>query len=95
MITILRKHRHWLMIVIAILCIPFIFYFSKTDFSTQSLDRFGRIYDRNIMRVEVQRNVRLFELAQRLGMYQMLQELVGNATSQDDAYSNLRLTAWC
>jgi len=86
MITILRKHRHWLMIVIAILCIPFIFYFSKTDFSAQSLDRFGRIYDRNIMRVEVQRNVRLFELAQRLGMYQMLQELVGNATSQDDAY---------
>ncbi len=28
MITILRKHRHWLMIVIAILCIPFVFYFS-------------------------------------------------------------------
>ncbi|MEP6685649.1 MAG: peptidyl-prolyl cis-trans isomerase [Verrucomicrobiota bacterium] len=86
MITILRKHRNWLMIVIAILCIPFIFYFSKTDFSAQSLDRFGRIYDRNIMRVEVQRNVRLFELAQRLGMYPLLQELIGNATSQDDAY---------
>ena len=86
MITILRKHRNWLMIVIAILCIPFIFYFSKTDFSAQSLDNFGRIYDRNIMRVEVQRNVRLFELAQRLGMYPLLQELVGNATSQDDAY---------
>jgi hypothetical protein len=86
MITILRKHRNWLMIVIAVLCIPFIFYFSKTDFSTESLDRFGRIYDRNILRVEVQRNVRLFELAQRLGMYPLLQELVGNATSQDDAY---------
>jgi peptidyl-prolyl cis-trans isomerase D len=86
MITILRKHRNWLMIVIAILCIPFIFYFSKTDFSAQSLDNFGRIYDRNILRVEVQRNVRLFELAQRLGMYPLLQELVGNATSESDAY---------
>ncbi len=86
MITILRKHRHWLMIVIAILCIPFIFYFSKTDFSAQSLDHFGRIYDRKISRVEVQRNVRLFELAQRLGMDEFWRQLAFPANSEDEAY---------
>ena len=31
MITILRKHHRWLMIVIAILAVPFVFYFNKTD----------------------------------------------------------------
>jgi peptidyl-prolyl cis-trans isomerase D len=87
MITILRKHRQWLMIVIAVLCIPFIFYFVQSpDYGAMGSDQFGRIYDRNILRVEVQKNVRLFELAQRLGMFPLLQDLVGNATSQDDAY---------
>jgi hypothetical protein len=87
MITILRKHRQWLMIVIAVLCIPFIFYFVQNpDYGAIGSDHFGRIYDRNIMRVEVQKNVRLFELAQRLGMIPLLQELIGKATSQDDAY---------
>ena len=46
MITLFRKHHRWLMIVIAILAIPFIFYFSQTpNFGARTTD-LGRIYDR-------------------------------------------------
>jgi hypothetical protein len=88
MMTILRKHRQWLMIVIAILAIPFIFYFvQKPDYGAVRSDLFGRIYDRNISRIEFQRNARLFNLARELGMYQLLQDLVAGANSEAEAFA--------
>jgi hypothetical protein len=88
MMTLLRKHRQWLMIVIAILAIPFIFYFvQKPDYGALHSDQFGRIYDRNISRIEFQRNARLFNLARELGMYQLLQDLVAGANSEAEAFT--------
>ncbi len=87
MMTLLRKHRNWLMIVIAILAIPFVFYFNKTDLSAARAGDLGRIYDRPITRVEFQRNARMFNLARDLGMYPFLQDLVTGATSESDAYA--------
>lgn len=87
MITILRKHHRWLMIVIAILAIPFCFYFTKTDLSAKRVDDLGRIYDRTVTRVEFQRNARLFNLARDLGMFTLLQDLTTGATSEASAYS--------
>ena len=75
------------MIVIAILAIPFCFYFSKTDFSASRSDVFGKIYDRKVSTIEFQRNARLFNLARELGMYTFLQDLAPGATTETAAYS--------
>ena len=44
MIKILRKHRNWLMIVIAVLALPFCLYFVKSDTSLIRSDAFAQIY---------------------------------------------------
>ena len=76
------------MTVIAILAIPFIFYFvQKPDYGAVHSDMFGRIYDRSISRIEFQRNARLFNLARELGMYQLLQDLVAGANSEAEAFA--------
>ncbi len=52
---LLRRHRDWLMIVIAILAIPFIFYFvQRPDYGAIGRDQFARIYDRNVSMLEAQ-----------------------------------------
>lgn len=75
MMTFLRKHRNWLMIVIAILAIPFVFYFNKTDLGAQNADQFARLYNRTVSKTEAQRNARLYDLAQALGMLRFTQDL--------------------
>jgi hypothetical protein len=79
MMSFLRKHRTWLMTVIAILSIPFIFYFVKTDYSAIRPDDFAKMYGRTISLVEARRDARLFDLGQALGMSSFLQDLSGRA----------------
>src|SRR5678816_4252811 len=78
MMKLLRRHRDWLMIVIAILAIPFIFYFvQRPDYGAIGRDHFARIYDRNVSMLEAQQFARLLTLAQTLGM----SEFVGTMTA--------------
>jgi hypothetical protein len=80
MMKLLRKHRDWLMIVIAILAIPFIFYFvQRPDYGAMRSDRFARIYDRNVSMLEAQQTVRLLTLTQALGMSEFVQTLTAGA----------------
>ena len=66
------------MIVIAILAIPFIFYFvQRPDYGAIGRDQFARIYDRNISMLEAQQFGRLLSLAQALGM----SDFVGTMTA--------------
>ena len=88
MITVMRKHHKWLMIVIAVLAIPFIFYFNKTDFTVNRQNDLGRIYDRPITHVEFQRSVRLLTLAQMLGLSQLVQDLMMRPMSETEMYVN-------
>src|SRR5438874_7049229 len=88
MITVMRKHHKWLMIVIAVLAIPFIFYFNKSDLSARRRDDLGRIYDRPVTQVEFQRSARLLTLAQMLGLSQLVQDLMMRPMSETDAYVN-------
>ena len=75
---LLRRHKDWLMIVIAILAIPFIFYFVRTpDYGAIGKDQFARIYDRNVSMLEAQQSARLLNLAQTLGM----SDFVGTMTA--------------
>jgi hypothetical protein len=87
MMKLLRKHRHWLMIVIAILAIPFIFYFvQRPDYGAMRTDQFARIYDRNVSRLEAQQMVRLFSLAQALGMSDFVQTLTAGVQDPNQVY---------
>jgi peptidyl-prolyl cis-trans isomerase D len=80
MMKLLRKHRDWLMIVIAILAIPFIFYFvQRPDYGAMRADKFARIYDRDLSMLEAQQMVRLLTLAQALGMSDFVQTLTAGA----------------
>ena len=75
---LLRRHRDWLMIVIAILAIPFVFYFvQRPDYGAIGRDQFARIYDRNVSILEAQQMARLLSLAQTLGM----SDFVGTMTA--------------
>jgi len=66
------------MIVIAILAIPFIFYFvQRPDYGAIGRDQFARIYDRNVSMLEAQQSARLLSLAQTLGM----SDFVGTMTA--------------
>ncbi|MEY2490299.1 MAG: peptidyl-prolyl cis-trans isomerase [Verrucomicrobiota bacterium] len=86
MITILRKHHRWLMIVIAILAVPFVFYFNKTDFGAQRTTDLGRIYDRPITQVEFTRHARLLNLASALGLNLGTDLMMANVASESEMY---------
>jgi peptidyl-prolyl cis-trans isomerase D len=78
MMKLLRRHKDWLMIVIAILAIPFVFYFvQRPDYGAIRGDQFARIYDRNVSILEAQQLARLLNLAQALGM----SDFVGTMTA--------------
>lgn len=68
------------MIVIAILTIPFIFYFVRTpDYGRMGSDQFARMYERNVSMLEAQQIARLLSLAQALGMSEFVQTLAGGS----------------
>src|SRR5437016_13367397 len=77
MITILRKHSRWLMIVIAILAMPFCLYFVRTDWmSALRSNTAAKLYGRDISTIEIERGARLLRLAGNLGMKEFINELL-------------------
>ena len=87
MLNQLRKSQKWLLLtVIVLLGISFIFFSINMDMDRVSSDQLGEIYGRPVTTVEFQRNARLFNLAQQLGMFTLMQDLVGAAQSQEEAY---------
>jgi hypothetical protein len=68
MIRILRKHRNWLMIVIAILALPFCLYFVKSDTSLIRSDEFVKMYGRKVTMSEARWDARMYQLSRMLGM---------------------------
>src|SRR5205823_10212501 len=87
MITILRKHHRWLMIIIAILAIPFVFYFNKTDFGANRATDLGRIYNRTITLTEFSRNARLMNLARGLGLSLGNDLMINNVPNENEMYA--------
>jgi hypothetical protein len=68
------------MIVIAILAIPFVFYFvQRPDYGAIGRDHFARIYDRNVSILEAQQSARLLSLAQALGMSDFVATMTAGA----------------
>jgi SurA N-terminal domain/PPIC-type PPIASE domain len=91
MITVFRKHQKWLMIVIAILAMPFCLYFVRSDWTSALRGEPGsiKLYGGIIPRLELERGGRLFGLAQMLGMSDFLRDILGgwrpqHATTQSE-----------
>lgn len=78
------------MIVIAILAIPFVLYFNKTDLGAQGANQFARLYNRSISITEAQRKARLYDLAQALGMSRFCQDLTGGIGPDSNNANELR-----
>src|SRR5437762_10743088 len=78
MITLFRKHQKWLMIVIAILAMPFCLYFVRSDWTTALRGEPGttKLYGKTIPRLELDRGGRLFDLARILGMNDFLNDIL-------------------
>ena len=88
MIKILRKHRNWLMIVIAVLALPFCLYFVKSDTSQIRSDTFAQMYGRKITHIEAQRAANLFQLATLLQVADLTDVLApGSGEFNQKAYS--------
>jgi peptidyl-prolyl cis-trans isomerase D len=85
MIRTINKHQRWLMIVIAILSLPFLLYFVKSDWwsAMHSSDQVARIYDQNVTHMEKSHYDRLFKVAAQLGMIDFLQGLAPDLQIQD------------
>lgn len=72
------------MIVIAVLALPFVFYFNKTDVGARFRNNYGKLYGRELSNLQVERGERLFDLARDLGMIDFLRALVtGGQTEQE------------
>lgn len=85
MMTFLRKHRGWLMIVITILALPFCLYFVKTDYSRIRSDKVATVYGRGVTTMDLQHNARMYGLAQLLGMDTLTQSLSAGAGADQNS----------
>src|SRR2546430_5186037 len=79
MIKVLRKHRNWLMIVIAILARPFGLYFVKSDTSQIRSDEFAKMYGRKVTMIEAKHDAGFFQLARFLGVSDLVDGLAPGA----------------
>jgi hypothetical protein len=79
MIKVLRKHRNWLMIVIAILALPFCLYFVKSDTSQIRSDQFAKMYGRKVTMIEAKHDAGFFQLARFLGVSDLADGLAPGA----------------
>ena len=84
MIKILRKHRNWLMIVIAILALPFCLYFVKSDTSQIRSDEFIKMYGRKVTMIEAKHDAGFFQLARVLGVSDLMDGLAPGTSADDN-----------
>ena len=75
------------MIVIAILAIPFVFYFNKTDLGANRQANLGRIYNRTISLTEFSKNANLMTFAQGLGLTLGNDLIINNVQNQNDMFA--------
>jgi peptidyl-prolyl cis-trans isomerase D len=89
MFTTIRKHQRWLMILIAVLTvIAFAFLYNTTEMDRVGSNIVARIYGRDVMTVDIERAVRVYQLALALGQFELVRDLAGQAQTEDEAANN-------
>src|SRR6266404_5743330 len=94
MINVLRKNSRWLWFVIAILAIPFVFYFvQRPDYGSMRSNIFCKLYGRPVSTIEIERGPRGFteaqieELAADQVCLDRIKQLLGTGVSVSEAES--------
>lgn len=83
MISTLRKHQRWLLLLVAILTIiAFAWLYNTTDTEKLGENQVAQLYGKTIYRPEIDRAVRLQRLAALLGMEEFLRDLSVTASSE-------------
>lgn len=86
MITVIRKNQRWLLLIVAIMTIiAFAWLYNTTDTERLGENKVAQMYGRTVYRVEVDRAVRLRQLAAILGMNEFLGELSATARDEESA----------
>jgi hypothetical protein len=89
MFTTIRKHQRWLMVLIAFLTIiAFAFLYNTTEMDRVGTNIVARIYDRDVMTVDIDRAIRVYQLALALGQFDLVRDLSGQAQTEDEAANN-------
>jgi hypothetical protein len=89
MFTTIRKHQRWLMALIAFLTIiAFAFLYNTTEMDRVGSNIVARIYGRDVMTVDVERAIRVYQLALALGQFDLVRDLSGQAQTEDEAANN-------
>lgn len=84
MITILRRNQRWLLFIVAILTIiAFAWLYNRTDTEKLGASKIAQMYGRTIYQVDIDRAVRMQQLAFLLGMNDFLMALTSTAESQE------------
>lgn len=87
MITIIRRNQRWLLLLVAIMTIiAFAWLYNTTDTEQLGANKVAQMYGQTIYRVDVDRAVRVRQLAAILGLNEFLGELSATAASQEQAF---------
>ena len=90
MVNLVRKYQQPLMIVVTVLII-ICFAWLYNDYRVTGpgdTSQVGKAYDRTLTTADVSRSTRKFDVARQLMMFDLLQTLVGEARSMDEAQEN-------
>jgi hypothetical protein len=86
MITIIRRNQRWLLLIVAIMTIiAFAWLYNTTDTERLGENKVAQMYGRTVYSVEVDRAVRLRQLAALLGMNEFLGGLSATARDEESA----------
>ncbi len=92
MISLLRTHMRWLLIIVAVaVIISFVWFYQRADLAQINKERVATMFGREITRTEVQKLTRHFLLTQDLGLFELLGALAGRATSMEKAQEDFIL----
>ncbi|HEY5792542.1 MAG TPA: SurA N-terminal domain-containing protein [Chthoniobacterales bacterium] len=88
MINLLRQNQRWLMLIIVILTIiAFAWLYNPTDVNKLENSRIAEIYGRTIHKVDIERQLKVYELAAILGETPFLEDLGSTAPTPEEAGS--------
>ncbi|MDP9292798.1 MAG: SurA N-terminal domain-containing protein [Verrucomicrobiota bacterium] len=91
MTNILRRHQHFLMVLITFLVIiAFVWLFNGTRYERGGggSDTVAKIYGRSISHADNERDARRFDVARALQLFTLLEALVGEPQSREQAVEN-------
>jgi peptidyl-prolyl cis-trans isomerase D len=89
MINIFRKNQQFFLILITLLVIiAFVWLYNDTQFERLGTDKVAEIYGRTLTQSDVTRDVRKFDLARRLQLWDFLNDLASPANNEQQAFDN-------